>query len=135
MFSFLLDFSKHKTDFFFPKPQNISPEQLKEMSAASGMDMSDEQAEQTAKMMQKISPKTMQRMMAAGTFLQSAIVFVRKNKILVSVVVIGGTAVSVSWIYRRWFGSNDDEFDLAEAMGRAGAAAGGGDPWAQGNEF
>ena len=31
--------------------KNISPEQLKEMSKASGMNMTDEQAEQTAKMM------------------------------------------------------------------------------------
>jgi hypothetical protein len=33
----------------------------KEMSAAAGMNMSDEQAAQTAKMMQDISPETMQR--------------------------------------------------------------------------
>ena len=50
--------------------KNITPEQLKEMTKASGINMTDEQAEQTAKVMQSISPETMARMMKVGSFFQ-----------------------------------------------------------------
>ena len=118
--------------------KNISPEQLKEMSKASGMNMSDEQAEQTAKMMQNLDPKTMQRLMAVGTAAQSAIAFVRKNKLLVAAVAVGTVGVTASWLMRRWgwFGDGTkEEFDPVAAMGAAAANGGGEDPWEEDQSF
>ena len=118
--------------------KNISPEQLQEMSKASGMHMSDEQAQQTAKMMQNLDPKTMQRLMAVGTAAQSAIAFVRKNKLLVAAVAVGTVGVTVSWLMRRWgwFGGGaEEEFDPVAAMGAAAANGGGEDPWEEDQSF
>ena len=118
--------------------KNISPEQLKEMSKASGMNMSDEQAEQTAKMMQNIDPKTMQRLMAVGTAAQSTIAFVRKNKLLVAAVAVGTVGVTVSWLMRRWgwFGGGaKEEFDPVAAMGAAASNGAGEDPWEEDQSF
>ena len=118
--------------------KNISPEQLKEMSKASGMNMSDEQAEQTAKMMQNLDPKTMQRLMAVGTAAQSTIAFVRKNKLLVAAVAVGAVGVTTSWLMRRWgwFGVETEEtFDPVAAMGAAAANGGGEDPWEEDQSF
>jgi hypothetical protein len=118
--------------------KNISPEQLKEMSKASGMNMTDEQAEQTAKMMQNLDPKTMQRLMAVGTGVQSTIAFVRRNKLLVAAVAVGTVGVTVSWLMRRWgwFGGGaEEEFDPVAAMGAAAANGGGEDPWEEDQSF
>jgi hypothetical protein len=59
--------------------KNITPEQLKEMTKASGINMTDEQAEQTAKMMQSISPETMARMMKVGSFFQGTFARFRRT--------------------------------------------------------
>jgi hypothetical protein len=104
------------------------------MSVASGLNMSDEQAEQTAKMMQNLDPKTMQRLLAVGTAAQGVVSFARKNKILIGAAVVAVVGVSVSYLARRWgwFGlgsSGEEEFEPVAVMGGDDAYASIGDPW------
>ena len=121
--------------------KNISPEQLKEMSAASGMQMSDEQAEQTAKMMQSISPETMRRMMTAGTYLQGVFSraravyqWVTRNKMFAASVAVLGVATFISYLMR--WGVFAVEPAAPTVAGAASAAKGEDeDPWAQDREF
>lgn len=91
--------------------KNISPEQLKEMSAAAGMNMSDEQAAATAKMMQDISPETMQRMMKAGAFMngiysrfRGVFQWAARNKTTAMSLAVLFVAMLVSYFMRwGWF--------------------------------
>ena len=87
--------------------KNISPEQLKEMGAAAGMKMSDEQAKQTAEMMHNISPETMQRMMKVGSALngvfgrfRSTYQWCLRNKLMAGSVFALGLATFVSYVMR-----------------------------------
>jgi len=91
--------------------KNISPDQLKEMSSAAGMSMSDEQAAQTAKMMKDISPEAMQRMMKAGAFFQGLNARFRgmfswasRNKTTAASLSVLLVSVLVSYVMRwGWF--------------------------------
>jgi preprotein translocase subunit SecE len=121
--------------------KNISPEQLKEMSAASGMQMSDEQAQQTAKMMQSISPETMRRMMTAGTYLQGVFSraravyqWVTRNKMFAASVAVLGVATFVSYLMR-WGVFAVESAEPAEAGAARAAKGEEEDPWAQEREF
>ena len=84
-----------------------SPEQLKEMGAAAGMNMSDEQAAQTAQMMKNISPETMQRMMKVGSALNGVFTRFRstyqwcmRNKLMAGSVAALALATFVSYVMR-----------------------------------
>ena len=46
----------------------VNPEQIKQMSKAAGMNMSDEQAEHAAKTLKNIKPETMEKFMKVAAF-------------------------------------------------------------------
>mmetsp|Transcript_6125 Transcript_6125/g.15892 ORF Transcript_6125/g.15892 Transcript_6125/m.15892 type:complete len:410 (-) Transcript_6125:37-1266(-) len=84
--------------------KNLTPEQLKEMSKTQGMDMSDEQAEQTAAMMRNVKPEHMQKLMAVAGYAQTAYGYYQKvrdyllaNKMILYAIIFLFVALLARW--------------------------------------
>ena len=107
--------------------KNVSPEQLKEMSSAAGMNMTDAQAEQTAKMMQDISPETMQRMIKMGAYLQGPLKILgwaARNKTTALSLLVLFIAMTVSYFMRwGWFARGTTPVDNTTEGGATTTAA------------
>ena len=78
--------------------KNITPEQMKSMSAATGMKLSDEQAEAMAQQMKGMKEEDLERMMAIATKLNKAKQFVLKHKLIIIAVLVLLVGLFLRWL-------------------------------------
>lgn len=85
---------------------NMTPEQLKAVSKQQGIEMTDEQAEQTANMMKNIKPEHMQKLMAVASYAQMAYAYYQRvvAYLLANKMVLYALIVLFVAIIMRWFG-------------------------------
>ena len=87
----------------------VNPEQIKQMSKAAGMNMSDEQAEHAAKTLKNVKPETMEKFMKVAAFgskfygrFKTQIDWMNRNRKLTLAIAVVVFATFVQQVIRWW---------------------------------
>lgn len=87
----------------------VNPEQIKQMSKAAGMNMSDEQAEQAAQTLKNVKPETMEKFMKLAAFgskfygrFKTQIDWMNRNRKLTLTIFVVMFAAFVQQVIRWW---------------------------------
>tara|TARA_B100000475_G_scaffold173259_1_gene136143 strand:+ start:1614 stop:3044 length:1431 start_codon:yes stop_codon:yes gene_type:complete len=89
--------------------KNVNPEQIKQMSTAAGMPMSDKQAEQAAQQLKNVKPETMQKFMKVAAFgtkfygrFKTQIDWMNRNRKLTLTIAVVVFAAFLQQVIRWW---------------------------------
>merc|ERR1719263_1167638 len=89
--------------------KNVNPEQIKQMSTAAGMPMSDKQAEQAAQQLKNVKPETMEKFLKVAAFgtkfygrFKTQIDWMNRNRKLTLTIAVVVFATFVQQVIRWW---------------------------------